>query len=167
MDSGACARNAFVRLKAGNIRDLDRGCGAAPAAIERELNGLSDSDLLDPIVEINQPAHWSIVRGDDDIAQLSGHEIDAAHSRSLGRRLRQRAHDDDPFHAEPGSERFIRRDDPNPRDRHPSVQDQLWNDPVHHVDGDGEANSCIGARRRVDRGVDADQAASRVQQQTS
>src|SRR5207237_5426648 len=50
------------------------------------------------------------------------------------------------------------------RSGHPAVADELSDDPVDHVDRDGETYPGVGARGRKDRGVDADQPSGRIEQ---
>ena len=85
-----------------DIGDFDGHGGAAGAAVERELDGFSHANLLDAIAELREPADALVVHRNDDIAQLSGGEIDTPQPRPFGRRSRNRAHDDHPVDAEPG-----------------------------------------------------------------
>src|SRR5918995_15039 len=55
-------------------------------------------------------------------------------------------------------------DDPDARIWHPPLIDQLRDNPVHPVNGDGEANAGIGARGRENGRVDSDESTCGIKQ---
>src|SRR5437899_1375838 len=71
-----------------HVGDLERHGRLAAAAVEVELDGLADADLLELAGKIREPAHSLAVHADDDVAELLARRVDAAQPRARGRRAR-------------------------------------------------------------------------------
>jgi hypothetical protein len=130
-------------------------CAAAPQQGERHR--LSDSDLLKTFSKVRQPTHRAIIDPRDHIAETAGLLVDAFQSCPLGRRTRHDARDDNTCNAELGGRRLVGCNDPDARIGYPPLIDQLRNDAVHPVNGDGEANAGVGAGGRENGRVDSDE----------
>src|SRR5438105_463506 len=149
---------------AADVHDVNVDIARLRTAFQADADALAGADLLDLVGEVGQPVNRLAVGLDNDVAERTRAEIDAADAGTLGRASGRGAHDDHPFDAEPGRDGLAGGDDADPGRRHATVLDEIGNDAIDDVDGDSEADASAGTRRREDRRVDADQPSRRIQQ---
>src|SRR3954470_11722524 len=149
---------------AADIHDFNVDIARLRAAFQADADALAGAGLLDLVGEVGKPVHRLAVGLDDDVAERTGAEIDAADAGALGRASRRGAHDDHPFDAQPGRNGLAGSDNADTWRRHAAILDEVGDHAIDDVYGDRKTDAGAGARRRDDGRVDADQPPRRIQQ---
>ena len=138
-----------------------------PRRISGEFDRVADVPVIEGGEEVIGVGDGFAVDLDDDVSQtdaaavVSGGGIRPAFSAPLPG---CNVDDEGAFAAQSAEDRVVRQGDAEDRTDDPAELDQLGDDAVHFVGGNGEADPGIGAGRAVDRGVHADEAAGAVEQ---
>src|SRR5262249_42730610 len=128
VDPGSAGSSA-----AADVDDVDVERHLAALALDFELDLLADTDALQLLGEIRQPAPRLAVHSDNHVAERSAVGVDAAQPGALGRRARDGAHDHDAFDAGPRRRVLVRGDDADPGRRHVAFADDLGHHAVDDV----------------------------------
>src|SRR5215216_717318 len=139
--------------------------GTAPQQGKRHR--LPDPYLLKAVSEVRQPTHGAIIDPRNDIAKTAGLLVDALQSSPRGRRIRHDGSNHHPGYSELGGRGLIGCDDPDSRIWHPPLINELRDNAVHSVDGDGKANTGVGVRGRENGRVDPDESTCGIKQRTA
>ena len=121
---GRCATRSPLCLP-GDVRDRDIERSRTSVARDRQLNGVSNANVLQNVDEIGHAVHWLAVRGGDNVLNGASIALGAFQARFCGRRLRQGPQDDDAIDTQADCFVLARGDDADARHRDATVADEL------------------------------------------
>src|SRR6266540_4857551 len=82
-----------------DVHDVNVDIARLRAAFQADADALAGADLLDLVGQVGKPVYRLAFGLDNDVAERTRAEIDAADAGALGRASRRGAHDDHPFDA--------------------------------------------------------------------